>query len=62
MKDTKELFCKAHEIYYNTMDEILEATGDDAEAEFILAEVVKSLAQELSIWVRDDLEMENNKN
>lgn len=62
MKDRTKLFCKAHEIYYNTIDEILEATGDDAEAEYLLAEVVRSLAQELSIWVRDDLEMEKNGN
>lgn len=56
MKDTKELTRKAREIYYHTMDEILEVTGDGTEAEYLLAEVVKNLAQELSTWVWEDLE------
>ncbi len=55
MKDTKELTRKAREIYYRTIDEIFEVTGDGAEAEYLLAEITKNLTQELSTWVWEDL-------
>lgn len=63
MKDTRELTRKAREIYYRTMEDISNSVVElgkdnsliDAEAEYLLAEVVKNLTQELSTWVWEDL-------
>lgn len=60
--DTKELTRKAREIYHRTMEDISNSVVElgkdnsliDAEAEYLLAEVVKNLTMELSTWVWED--------
>lgn len=64
MTNTKELTRKAREIFCRTMEDISNSVVElgkdnaeiDAEAEYVLAEVVKNLTQELSTWVWEDLE------